>query len=416
MGGKFVLAISGKGANDAIRGMIAAYTEPLATAGLSIVHVSAEEAELQYATEQIAAGNVAFGIAWLGIGQYLPVEIGPDRTRANAWEACRTPLLKIHGDIPAYFQDLHRDIPANAVNLYAAKEFIEYRRRWMPESRAMTAQIPPLVLEPLPRERVDMARRRKGKIVFLKNGNSPAALRSLWHERLPGSVARLIGAMADAIVPVGTRPGPLLIGDFVAEFLASESIEPLSMRRIIPFLTAQMDDYLRRIKSEMIATALLDLPVIVQGGGWGHIDFRNRRATLVPGQDYAQSQAIFTDQLGIIDMSPNTDTGGHERIQRAAGAFAVMLTNRQGWIEQTLPGFDDLMFDFMPESIVGRVADVIAHTDRYLDLAVAFGERFRKIYPSEAYANRVIDLAELAVLQYGETKPVIQPFFIWPTA
>ncbi|MFO1325298.1 MAG: hypothetical protein U1F15_14730 [Burkholderiales bacterium] len=413
---KFVLAISGMGANDAIRGMVEAYTDPIAALGLSIVHVSTDDAELRYATEQIAAGNVAFGITWLGIGQYLPVDAGNGGARVNAWEAFHTPLLKIHGDIPAYFQDVHRDIPANAVNLYPASEFVAFRRRWMPDAQALTALIPPLVLAPIERPGVDVARRRSGKLVFLKNGNSPVALRELWRERLPASVARLVGSMADAIEPVGMRAGPLFIGDFVADFIASEKIEPGTMRRMVPFLTAQMDDYLRRVKSTMIATALLDLPVIVQGDQWEHVDFRNRRATRVPGQDYARSQLIYTEQLGIVDMSPNIDTGGHERVQRAAGSFALPITNRQGWIERALPGFDDLMFEFTPESIASRVADVVANPDRYLELALAFGDRFREAYPVEAYANRVIDLAELAVLQYGEGKPSVQPFFIWPRA
>jgi hypothetical protein len=413
---KIVLAISGRGANDAIRGMVEAYTQPIAALGLPVVHVSTDEAELRYASEQVAARNVAFGVTWLGIGQHLSVEVGPNRARANVWETFETPLLKIHGDLPAYYQDVHRDYPVNAVNLYVSSEFIAYRRRWMPTEVSLTAQIPPVPVAPLDFAQVDVRKRRVGKIVFLKNGNSAAALQALWRERLPASVARLVQSIAEAIEPVGMRPGQLLIGDFVADFLAGEKIEPATTRHMIPFLTAQMDDYLRRLKSEMVVKALLDLPVIVQGGLWDHVDFRGRRATLVPGQDYAQSQRIYTEQLGVIDMSPNTDTGGHERVQRAAGSYALVITNRQGWIEQDLPGFDDLTYEFTVESIASRAADVIAHPDRYVDRALAFGERFREVYSPEAYANRVVDLAELAVLQYGAQKPTIQPFFVWPRA
>lgn len=411
---KVVLAISGAGANDAIRGMVDAYTRPLADLGLPVVHVSADEAELRYAAQQIAAGNVAFGVTWLGIGQYLPVQDKASGQRVNAWEAFETPLLKIHGDLPAYFQDLHRDVPSNVVNLYVSDEFIAYRERWMQDSAALTAQIPPIPVAPIDRSRVNRARRREGRVVFLKNGNSPDALRTLWMERLPGSVARLVQSLAEAITPVGLRPGRLLIGDFVADFLSSERIAPASIRALIPFLSAQMDDYLRRVKSELIARTLLDLPVLVQGNLWDHIDFRGRPAMLVPGQDYVKSQLLYENELAVIDMSPNTDTGGHERVQRAAGSFAVALTNRQGWIERDLPGFEDLLYEFHPDSIASRVADVIAHPDRYLDLGIAFGERFRTVYSPEAYANRVVDLAELAVLHYGRDKPMLQPFFIWP--
>lgn len=410
---KLIIAISGSGANDAIRGMVAAYTDPIVALGLPVVHVTAEEAELRYATQQIAEGNVAFGITWLGIGQVLPVRLS-DGSAGNAWDVYSTPLLKIHGDIPAYFQDFHRDIPRATVNLYGAEEFVAFRRRWMPESRAMTAVLPPFPIAPVTRQSVNVGKRRTGKLVFLKNGNSPLALRSLWSERLPASVARLLVALSESITQVGTRPGRLLIGDYVADFLRSQGIEAETLPSLVAFFTAQMDDWLRRIKSEMIADALLDLPVVIQGDQWDHIDFHNRRAMHVQGQDYSRSQAIYADQLGVIDMSPNIDTGGHERVLRAAGAFSIVLTNRQGWITKEAPGFDDLMYEFSPDSIADRVADVVAHPDRYLELGFGFGERIRERFPAHAYADRLIDIAELAALHYGQAKPQLQPFFVWP--
>jgi hypothetical protein len=72
------------------------------------------------------------------------------------------------------------------------------------------------------------------------------------------------------------------------------------------------------------------------------------------------------------------------------------------------------MFEFTPDSIASRAADVLANPDRYLDLAVNFGERFREIYPRDAVGNRIVDMAELAVLHWSLEKPLIQPFFIWP--
>ena len=128
MADKIVLALSGGGANNAVRGMIEEYTNPLLDLGLSVVNVSMEPAELQYAVGQIAGGNVAFALTWLGIGQGLPVVLGPERSRTNVWEAFRVPLLKLHGDSPAYFVDRHGDLPRNSVNLYAASEFVHFRR------------------------------------------------------------------------------------------------------------------------------------------------------------------------------------------------------------------------------------------------------------------------------------------------
>ena len=184
---------------------------------------------------------------------------------------------------------------------------------------------------------------------------------------------------------------------------------------LVRFFSAQLDDYLRRVKSRMIAESILDLPVLVQGAFWHHLDFTGRRAKLIAGQDYVSTQKIYSEQLGIVDMSPNTDMSPHERVQRAVGSFATVLTNRQGWLEDGFLGFEELMFEFDPDSIRERVSDAISNPGRYVDLGVAFGERFRELHPRENFANRVLDLAELAALQWSAAKPLIQPFFVWPS-
>ena len=411
---KFVLAFGGQGANNAIQGMIAEYTQPLESLGLSVVQVAPEAAELRYAVEQIASGKICFAMTYLGIGQTLPVTVGPERVQKNVWEHFRVPLLKLHGDSPAYFVDRHSDVPRNSVNLYAAVEFVHFRRRWLPKARALTAVIPPMPLAPIDRREIDLSTRRQGKLVFLKNGNSPTLLRQLWRDRLPRSIATLVENMADEIVTIGMRPGVLHIGDVVATFLTAHGIEPESTGDLMLFFAAQIDDYLRRVKSQMIAEAMLDLPVIVQGNHWEHVDFSGRRAKLIEGQDFDSSRQIFLDQLGIVDMSPNLDSGPHERVMRGAGSYAPVLTNRQGWLTEAFGEFDDLTFEFNPDSIRARASEAISHPDRFLDLGIAFGERFREIYTRQAYANQIVDLAELAALQCSAEKPVIQPFFVWP--
>ena len=411
---KVVLALSGRGANDALRGLMKEYGDALESVGLPVVHVSFDPAELQYAAEQMAAGRVSFGLTLQGIGQDIAVATGPERKVSNAWEAFGLPLLKLHGDLPAYFCERHRDAPSTAVNLYHSSEFIHFRRRWLAGARTLAALIAPLPLAPVDRATIDLSIRRSGKLVFLKNGNSPGQLRQLWRERLPLSVARLVENMADEITPLGLRPGVLHIGDVVAEFLTASGIEPTSAGDLLLFFSAQIDDYLRRVKSQMIAEAILDLPVVIQGSFWQHVDFQGRRAELVEGEDYDATQRVYSEQLGIIDMSANVDTWPHDRVQRAAGSFSLVLTNRQGWADDNFPGFGDLFFEFDPDSIKSRVADALTHPGRYLELGVAFGERFRQLYPREAFAHRVIDLAELAALHYSRAKPMLQPFFVWP--
>ena len=411
---KVVLVLSGVGANKAIQGMMTEFGNALSAHGLPIVQVTIDQSELQYAVGLMARGEVSFALTWLGIGQDISVAEGPDGRQVNVWDALRVPLVKIHADHPAYLSDRHRDIPRNSVNLYMAAEFMDFRRRWLPDVRALTGLVPPWPIAPLPRADVDLRKRRNGALVFLKNGNSPRELRRLWHERLTPTLAGLVEATADEILSIGLRPGRLLIGDFVASFIAGRGIDPESAVPLLPFFAAQLDDYLRRVKSEMIATAILDFPVIVQGDLWDHVDFGGRRARLVPGEDFLASRRVFADELGVIDMSPNMDTEPHDRVQRAAGSYSLVVSNKQSWIAGDFPGFEEMTFEFDPESIKERIADIIAQPERYLELGVAFGERFREIHPMEAFSRRVVELADLAALQCAREKPSLQPFFGWP--
>lgn len=409
-----VLAISGHGANDAIRGLMLDYGAALESDGHSIVHITLEPAELQYGVELMGKGVVSFAMTWLGIGQELGIKNEGTGQTGSPFEMFNVPLVKLQGDLPAYFPQRHQDIPRNCVNLYQAFEFIEFRRRFINNASTVASLIPPIPMVPTERDAFDVARRRQGKLVFLKNGNSPIELRNLWESRLPRATARLTVAMADAITPVGLKGGALHIGDFVVDFLRSNDIGGEPPRELVCFFSAQMDDYLRRIKSTMIAEAILDLPVLVQGKFWGHVDFAGKRAKLVEGKDVEASNQELQDQLGVIDMSANVDGWPHDRVQRAAGSFSLVLTNRQGWLCDHFADFTDLAFEFDIDSIRDRVADALARPDRYLDMALAFGERFRIVYPREGFAPRVWDLVDHATLLWNEPKPALQPFYVWP--
>jgi hypothetical protein len=413
--GQLVIALSGRGgANDAIHGLMVEFGNALASKGLSVIHVTLEQAELQYAIEQMSRRQVRFGLTWLGIGQDLAVTDGRGK-QLNMWDALRVPLVKIHADSPAYFSDRHRDLPKVSVNLYMAEEFAHFRRRWLRDAHSLSGVIPPWPMAPLELETVNLAKRRAGTLVFLKNGNSADALEDLWVERLTPSVGAMLRGMAEEILPVGLRQGMLHIGDFVADVLQARGLDPDSVLGLIPFFTAQLDDYLRRVKSSLIATSLLDFPIIVQGANWEHIDFLGRKARLVSGEDFQTSSRIFTEELGVVDMSPNIDRQPHDRVYRAAGSYSMVLTNRQSWLTESFSEYIDLTFAFDKQSIQEKIADVLSNRDRYLEMAVEFGKRFRAVYPAEAFADRVIEMADLAALQYAAERPGIQNFFIWPS-
>lgn len=412
MAEQLVLILSGSGANDAIRGQMQAYADALIGDGQSIVHISLTQSEIAYAFEQMAAGKVSFALTWLGLGQ--SIEVADDKgNRRNAWEACGVPLLKLQGDLPAYYKDFHLDEPRSSVNLYGPEEFVRFRTRWLPMASSLAGIVPPLPLAPMDRSAVDLKKRRSGKLVFLKNGNSPVELGNMWRERLPPEISRILFEMSEDLHSIGLRTGPFYVGEEVANHLTRRGIEPSTALYQMPFFASQVDDYLRRTKSTMIAEALLDFPVIIQGAYWDHLDTIGRKAEVTPGKSYAASSKTYAEQLGIIDMSPNVDSSPHERVQRAAGSFAAVLTNRQTWLAARFPESQELTFEFSVDSIRERVDAALARPDRFLDLGVSFGERFRSLFSPDKFAAHIRMVAELARLQWSPQQPILQPFFVW---
>lgn len=388
------------------------YANALNEAGIGTIHVNLEAAELAYLVEMMGRGEIDFAVTWLGLAQGLAGAVEGSKEPRNVFEHYGVPLVKVHGDLPAYYIDFHRDIPRNSVNLYQAEEFSRFRRRWLSDARALTALLPPMPMVPMDRAAVDLTKRRRGKLFFVKNGNSPRELEEVWATRLAAGIGKIMLSMARDLVNQALNR-PIDLGDWVATYLESIGIEPEVSPRLVWFYAAQLDDYLRRVKSTMIAEALLDFPIVVQGAFWDHVDFTGRRAQHYEGSDVFKSQTIHSDQLGVIDMAANVDSWPHDRVQRAAGSYALAITNRQGWFTDSFPEFIDLMYEFDPRSIADRVNDVLTHPDRYLELAVDFGERFRRVYARRALADVIVPLVEQTRIVWQRPPIQLQSFFVW---
>ncbi len=411
-----VLAFSGASGNDAIQGLILEISSALEQRGLATlhVHVTSDQAELAHAVELMQQGAVKFAVTWLGFLQELQVSVDGGARTVNAWDFFGVPLVKIHGDIPAYFSDRHRDVPRCSANLYMAPEFMRFRRDWMPDARSLAAVLPPWPIGSIARDTVDVHRRERGTLVFLKNGNAPADLVDRWRATLPPAVSAMLLMLAEELRPAALAGGRFDVGDAIARVISNLGVDPASINSQMLFLAAQMDDYLRRVKSEMIARALLDFPVVIQGDAWGHVDFAGRRATHRAGRSFFDSKAIFAEELGVIDMSPNIDEAPHDRVQRAAGAYALVLTNRQTWLAESLPQFNDMQFEFRPDSIGATVDAALSYPRQSVERGIAFGEAFRQRYPVADYAATIVRCAEMVRIATPGAQPRPQAYFMWP--
>jgi hypothetical protein len=411
-----VIVLSDSGRNDAINGVMRALSVVLEQQSLDVDYFDVGICtgdDWQRAINLLSSGIVKFAVTYLGIGQDLSIEVKASAESRNAWEAFNVPLIKIHGDLPAYFLQRHSDYPSTSINLYASEDYLEFHRWALPDARCISAVFEPYLISDTPRQSIDFRRRANGKLVFLKTGGNPEALASLWQQKLPDSICEQLLELKNEMMAVALKPGRFSVLQFVLDYLSSRRIDSRGLAAIVRLYVAQLDDYLRRAKATLVGKALLGFPVVIQGSGWDHLDFSGAKAQLVAPANFQSTETIFQNELGIVDMSPNVDTSVHDRMWRAAGTYAFALTNKSSWLENLLPELNAYAYEFDEDSIRTSVDRVLRHPAECVALAERYGNIFRERYKPEAVVDRLITLADMARLQGAAQKPPLQPYFVW---
>jgi hypothetical protein len=206
------------------------------------------------------------------------------------------------------------------------------------------------------------------------------------------------------------------IDALVVAYFADRRIDMSQSTAMRLYFVAQLDDYLRRVKSTIIANALLDLPVEIHGYNWDHVDFRGRRAKFVAGGDYSRSKQEVLEALATVDMSPNTGSAPHERVLRAFGLYTLCLTNSQSFFSEHLSAAPDFSYSFAGDSITSKVADIVARPKQAVELGIAAAEEFRRRFPVERYVGTLLEIAGLLRVSGNARPPGLQDFFVWPPA
>jgi len=336
-----------------------------------------------------------------------------DGTELNLWEGIRVPFLSLKGDSPAYFFDRHvMPTPWHAC-LYYFPEHLDLRRR-LPLTNAVYGIVPAVPFDMVDKNEIDFRKKEKGRLLFLKNGNDPEKLVQMWREAMPAATFITLADLAGELVNgINTEIGYDIDALVTAHFLDKgwDISEFVNLRL---FFVAQLDDYLRRIKSTMVADVLADFPVEIHGYNWEHFDFSHRRATFVPGGDYTESKQRIIQSLGIVDMSPNTQRAPHDRVLRAFGLFTFCLTNEQRFFSRRYAKSESFSYRFEKEHLAAKIADVLAHPKQYVELGVEVAEQFRQHHRPEDFAQFLLDTAGHIRMGSGPRPPGLQDFFVWP--
>jgi hypothetical protein len=410
-----VVFLSGQAANDALGAAGRAHRPLFETLGHEFVEVILGQPSAQeLLNKMIHEGRIefAYGAAGMGANMRATTSDGKD---VNLWEGIGVPFISLKGDSPAYFFDRHvMSSPWHAC-LYFFPEHLELRKRF-PMTPALYGVVPPIPFDMTDKRDIDFRKKERGKLLFLKNGNDPEKLVRIWRDAVPTPTFIILTQLAGELVSGINCEVSHDIDAFVTTYFLDKGWDISEFSNLRLFFVAQLDDYLRRIKSTMIAEVLADFPVEIHGFNWEHFDFSGRRATYVPGGDYTQSRERIIGSLGLVDMSPNTQRAPHDRAMRAFGLCTLCLTNKQRFFTEQFADAEGFTYSFDKENLRAKVADVLAHPKRYVELGLAVAEEFRRDRPPEDFAQFMLDTASHVRLACGPRHAALQDFFVWPPA
>jgi hypothetical protein len=413
---KTVLFLSATSRGQALNATARSFAEMYAAHGYDFEFLDlAGEGKVQRLKDVLRLKKVAFAMGMAGFtgNATLPKK---DGSQGNLWETLGIPFFALLGDAPAYFFDRHVAPTRMHALLYGFPDHLMLRKR-LPQINGAMSVIPHVPISAVPFESIDFAKKLGGSLLFLKNGNDAPALVRAWQRTLEPSVAQALIEMADALTTGdaidechGTQ-----IDDMIIAYYGQCGIDIETMPKLRVLLHAHLDDYVRRIKSTLMARTLMDFPVVIHGENWEHLDFSKKRCTFIPGSDFERSNQMMRESLGVIDMSPNTTFALHDRVTRAFGAFTYCMTNEQQILSEMLPSHHQHMtFRFNRDSIAERVSQVLANPRRTIEIGAESAEIFRARYTEENFVKFTVLLADSMRQSMAPRPEGLQEFIVWP--
>jgi hypothetical protein len=409
--GGAILCFYGASEGNALEQLIREQARPFAKHASALHFFDLNSTNWRQQVLDVLEMPVWFAMSHFGVGQDF--NLSSNGRSVNAWAAHGIPFLRLYGDTPAYFPDRHAHQYPGSINVYSDKAHHGFYTRWF-EHKTLSLTMPHTLIDPLEFEQADFDAKLKGKIIFPKNGNSPDELIDYWRSTLPRSITSILLNLAEESVSqdsIGREPrlDERLIND-----LAARQINPGFEPATLLFMVAQLDDYLRRYKSTLIARALLDLPVIIRGKSWGHLDFSGRRATYDPDSDMGRTQRLIDQAPALVDMSPNTQSSTHDRIRRAAGRWTAFLTDETEFLMAHFNLPHRFTFKLEPDSIQAIVSQYIDRPQDAIEMGIEQSRRLRQIYDEDQYIDAITQVVALASLTIGNRPKGTQNFVNFP--
>jgi hypothetical protein len=353
-----------------------------------------DQALRDYTPQRIIA---AFSFSGIGI------ELGDDSPNGNLWAYIKVPMLSWMLDHPAYILRRHAHPSPAVMPLYTSMDFLGFRRDYI-KAPFRTAMCRFGTFG-----RGQEAQRRTPKkgetplILFPKSSGNVAVIEERW-KKLPVIMPRVIRDAIDHYWDETPRSG-----NVVASVLAGANAAGLELRSDLPlfsFFIAQVDQYIRYRKGNLLIKELLKLPVHIYGKGFEHVDTAGTKATILPPLDYdALGERIF-EALAVVSMNPNIDDDGHDRIYGAFGRGALPVSDINPWWRQNFAPLLPYSYDFRDRPVTAAIEKILADPAAAADLAWETGLLMRTERPFQKF---VADAVELALMHRYFTFDFVSP-------
>jgi len=409
--GAQIICFAGPSQGNALSELTLEMMRPFAKAstGIHLIDISTHGWTEQL--NALLAKPVWFAASYFGVGQQIttPTDSGPK----NLWEISKIPFLRLYGDTPAYFPDRHMRTSKNSINAYGDISHASFYRRWFKDP-ALSIVTPPILINKTEVKEIDYSRKRNGKIIFPKNGNSPTQLIDYWRARIPQHISEILENISESITARDRIDSRLSLDEFIISEFQKISIDISSEPAIVCFMTAQLDDYLRRFKSTLIIESIQDLPIVLLGKNWDHVSRNTSRLIHESNDNYSRTKNMMAEALAVLDMAANFHHGPHDRVLRAAGQGTAFLTNTQAYFDEILPNSSECTFKFNKDSIHDTVESALTNPERTIQLGIENSEILRSHHTDEKYAEIVTTAIQTVAFKMGNRPEGTQNYVDFP--
>jgi hypothetical protein len=378
-----VVAFVGENENGILADFSRSVMEPLAPMGMQGHVIDLHEPGWADRLQPLAREGIAFAWGAAGIGSRLDVN------GDNLWELLQVPFISALSDTPSQLPTAHRVLSRFVANGYLFRDWMDVQRRFI-RSPQISALLPHGVPPNPRRDEIPWAR-RPHRLVFVKTAEDPARRRAEWN----GWPAPLRAVLHDAVEVAALRPTGD-ITDVVLDAATARGLYLEERQEILFALICQVDRYIRGLRADAFARALLPLDALIIGRGWDHLDMQGARAVWRPAIPAEELPGLYAATQFLVSTNPNFSHGVHERIPNGFAARACVISDQNDFTRGRLGGIPSFLgFEWTARDLTDRIAAAYHDPTDYGPLTDAALTMAEEEFSPGGFLHGMIDLAGL---------------------